>query len=638
MKRFFSYSGLLVLAVLFIAVNVLSGAVVRGANVDLTANKLYTLSDGTKNILGNLEEPVRLRFYFSKSLANKAAGISDFANRVRNLLTAYVAHSKGNLQLTVEDPEPFSETEDAAVAAGLKGVPATAAGDMFYFGLVGTSTTDQVETIPFFQENREEFLEYDITKLVYNLSHPKKKVLAILTALPIDGNPMARFTGGEASDPWFITEALRESFDVRILPATTEKLEPDVDVLMVVHPQKLAPRVQFAIDQYVLGGGKVLAFADPYCETMNVPQNPQNPLDAMMADRSSSLTPLLEAWGLEMPMEDLAADKDLALRVQGQGGKPVDFVLFLGLRADKDVFSKDDSTTSELENVVMTTSGFLRKKEGASTTVSSLIHTTKSSMHVAKTRIQFGPNPAELLESFQSSGETQMLAARVNGPAKTAFPEGRPKAEGAEETPDATPLVPLSESKGPINVIVVADVDMLDDSRWVRVQNFFGQKMAVPTSDNAKFVLNCVENLSGSNDLISLRSRGRYTRPFDKVVELRREVEAKFSQKEKDLQAKLKDAETKISELQANKDGADALILSPEAQKEIERFRDDRDRTRKELRSVKYELGKDIDALKQKLVALNVGLVPLLVGLAGMWVWRRRAAKMREARENRSGG
>lgn len=639
MKRFWmSIGGLVTILVLFVAFNVIANAWLRGGRADLTENKLYTLSKGTVNILGNLEEPITLRFYFSKKLAQQAPGLVTYAERVQQMLEEYRSLAKGKIRLEVADPVPFTEVEDAAVSYGLKGVPASAAGEMLYFGLVGTNTTDGKELIPFFHDEREEFLEYDVTRLIDNLREQKKKVVGVLTGLPLDGNPMARMMNPQAStEPWYVLESLRQSFDVRMIEPTTEKLERDLDLLFVVHPQALSPQTLFEIDQFVLRGGKLVAFLDPYCEAQEVRQDPQNPLQAMMADRSSKLDPLLATWGLEMPAEDLAADKDLALRV-GWQNSAIDYVLWLGLRKDKDVFSKDDVTTSELDNVHLASSGFLRKLDGATTTITPLMETTRNAMRIPKSRVQFGPDPADLLSTYQTGGEKLMLAARVSGNVKTAYPEGRPKMQegDAEAAPNPSDEV-LKESKGPINMVIVADVDLLSDRMWVRTQNFFGQTVAMTQADNGAFAVNAADNLSGSSDLISLRSRGRSIRPFDKVDELRKEAESKFRQKEKDLEAKLRDAEQKINELQGSKDATSALILSPEQEAEIERFKEERNKTRKDLRAVKADLQKDIEGLKTDLVLVNGLAVPFMIALAGVGVWSVRRKKMIDARTGRAG-
>ncbi|MFN0242865.1 MAG: Gldg family protein [Planctomycetota bacterium] len=618
MKNLLSTTGLVVALVLFVAFNVFANVGLKSARLDLTENKLYTLSDGTKNILANLNEPIRLRFYFSKKLASDAGGVMSFAQRVQELLEEYVANSRGKLTLEVADPEPFSEEEDRAVGYGLQGVPASASGELLYFGLAATNTTDQEEIIPFFQESREESLEYDITKVVYNLSNPKKAVVGLLTSLPMEGNPMARFQnpGAPPQDSWFIVEQLNQMFEVRSVPLSAEQIPEDIGVLMVVHPQGVSPQTLFAIDQFVLRGGKLLAFIDPYCDVQQVQSDPQNPMSAMMANRASDLGPLLAAWGLEMPADVLAGDLDSAARV-GYQNKPVDYIVWLQLAREKDTLSKDDFVTAQLKSMLLATPGVLSKTEGATTTVVPLLTTSPNAMRVPKSSIQFSPDPTALLERFVSGNEKLMVAARVSGPAKTAYPDGKPATESASDGSVPTePEAPvLKESQGPINVIVVADADMLEDRFWTRVQNFFGQRVAMPTSANADFAINALDNLSGSNDLISLRSRGRFNRPFDKVVEIRRQAETSFHQREKELEDKLRDTEAKITELQTQKESASSMIISPEQQRAIERFRDEKLKTRQELRKVQRDMKKDIESLDTRLKMANILLVPALVVL-----------------------
>jgi ABC-type uncharacterized transport system involved in gliding motility auxiliary subunit len=395
----------------------------------------------------------------------------------------------------------------------------------------------------------------------------------------------------------------------------------------VVHPQGIAPKTLFAIDQFVLRGGKVLAFVDPHCEVQEVKQDPQNPMASMMANRSSDLGPLLAAWGLEMSADELAGDRDSALRV-GYGAQPVEYLVWLGLRKATGGLDGDDFVTSQLDTVNVASAGILKKKDGATTEITPLMQTSSSSMRVPKTSVQFGPDPGRLLESFVSADEKMTIAARVNGPAKTAYPDGEPKEAPSDgSVPAETAADSLKESQGPINVIVVADADLLHDQFWTRVQNFFGQRLALPTASNGDFVVNALDNLSGSNDLISLRSRGRFSRPFDKVAEIRRDAETRFRQKEKELEDKLADTERKISELQSNKEGTSAMILSPEQQAEIERFREERLKTRKELRKVKHELQKDIEGLGTKLKFVNVGLMPFVIILSALGLAAFRSSR-----------
>ncbi len=610
---------------LFVAFNTLSRPLFRSARLDLTQEQLYTLSKGSRNILADLPEPVTLRFFFSKKLAKDLTPLLAFAQRVQELVEEYVAHSGGKLKLEVLDPEPYSQEEEQAVDAGLQGVPLNAAGETLYFGLAGTNTTDEKESLPFIRQERESLLEYDLTRLIYNLAHPKKKVVGLLSKLPMEGNPMAQFQNPNAdSGAWFMLDQIRERFEVRSIPESIEKVEDGIDVLMVVHPQNLPPHTLYAIDQYVLGGGKALVFVDPNCIAQEVRNDPSNPLQAMMADKSSDLGPLLGAWGLDYAKEDLAGDKDNGLRVHLPQGGDLVYTVWLGLRGDQDSLDKSEPITSQLNDLVMATAGILSKRADAGTTVTPLVQTSKNSMKVAKSAIQFGDDPKKLYESFVSGGEKLMLAARVHGPAKSAYPEGQPKAESAadgkppEPPKDGAPAEGLKESKGPINVIVVADADMLADRWWTRTQPFFGQKIATPTADNNSFVLNALENLSGNDDLISLRGRGNSSRPFDKVNEIRREADKRFLAKENELEQQLKDLKTQLGQLQ--KGGGDGPILTDEQRKKIEEFRDQQVATSKELRRVKHERNQEIEALGTRLKLMNTFLVPLLVILAAFGV------------------
>lgn len=615
MKKLLSLGGLALVLVLFLVANILFNALFTSTRFDLTENKLYTLSPGAKGVLQKLNDPVKLKFYFSRKLLSEsdAAPLIGYGDRVRELLEEFVASSGGKLALEVFDPEPFSEEEDRAVGFGLQGAPISASGEKIYFGLAATGTTDKEETIPFFDQRKEESLEYDVTKLVYNLSNPTKKVVGLITKLPLEGDMMARMRNPRAApEEWAILEQIRSQFELRTLNDGVETIEPGIDVLLVVHPQQLAQETLYAIDQYVLGGGKALVFVDPHCEAQQVPSDPNNQLQAMMADKSSSLGTVFDAWGIELKADDIAADRDNALRLQDpNGGGQVDYLQYLGFAKDKGSLSTTDFTTSQLGLLRLGTAGILSKKDGATTEVTPLIETSKNSQRIAKSQVQFGPNPTGLLQSFKSGDEKLMLAARISGSAKTAFPNGSPKpSDGA--SPEAA-AASLKESKGPINVIVVADADMLENRFWVNVQNFLGQKLMMKSADNGDFLLNALDNLSGSNDLISLRSRGKYQRPFDRVAEIRKDAETRLRQREQELEAKLRDAEDKITQLQRGKEGSQELVVSEDVLNEIKKFREEQVKTRQDLRKVKFDLLKDVKGLGTSVTLVNLLAVPGIV-------------------------
>lgn len=620
-KQLLTTGGILIALVLFVAVNIISNASFKSLRLDLTDQNLYTLSQGSKNIIGSLEEPITLRFYLSQHLVNSLPGINSYAVRVRELLEEYARIAGGNLKLEIIDPEPFSEAEDRAVGFGLKGVPLEGGNDTFYFGLAGSNSVDDEEVIEFFQPSRQEFLENDITKLVYQLSNPKSQVVGLISTLPIDGAPaMNPFMGG-GQPAWMVIEQIRQLMEVRKLETTVDSIPDDISVLMLVHPKDLSQRTLYAIDQFVLRGGRLLTFVDPYSEADEPAPNPQNPMAAMNAPRNSDLSKLFDAWGISMEQGKVVADITRAQRVQTRQGrqmKVISYPVWMDLREQN--FNANDIVTSKLDNIVIATAGSLSQKAGASTQFLPLIRSGKEAMLIDTSKLGMFSDAEALARDYQPAGQNFTLAARVTGAVKTAFPEGQPAAEGeadkAEEAKDKA--AHLSESKEDINIIVIADTDLLEDQFWVQVQNFLGSRMAIPHAANASLVTNALDNLTGSNDLISVRNRGSFSRPFTKVEEIKLEAERKFREQEQALTARLQQTEQKLRELQNQKQGGGMLVLSAEQQAEIERFRDEQLKIRKELRGVQHALQKDIEGLENAMMFINIWMMPLLIGFGGI--------------------
>ena len=623
-KKFLTGSGLVLAAVLFLAVNVFSSLALKSARFDLTDNKLYTLSEGTWNILESIEEPVTLRFYLSKKVATGLPGISSYAIRVQELLEEYEQAAGGNLTLRIIDPEPFSEEEDRAVGYGLRGIPLENGNVQFYFGLVGTSSTDDQEIIPFFQPDREEFLEYDLTRLVYQLANPKQKVVGLLSGLPLDGRPGLPFQMGQGgSPPWMILEQIRQVLAVRTVGKDATEIPEDVDVLMVVHPKNLSDPTLYAIDQFVLGGGRALVFVDPHSEADSVASNPMNPM-GMQGPRNSDLGKVFEAWGIELVPGKVVGDLPLAKKVNFRKQSRMmvaDYPVWIDLTQQH--LHRDDVVTAQLSNLSMASAGILRKREGSEIEMTPLVESDEQAMQIDATRLQFLPDIEGLLRNYRAEGEKFTLAARLTGKVKTAFPDGKPKAKDGEKEDGQGDGEPsgsnhLAESTEPINVIVVADTDLLQDRFWVQVQSFLGQRIAIPTAANGAFVANALDNLAGSNDLISVRNRGSFSRPFTFVRAIQQEAEQRYRQKEQMLQDRLRATRQKIRDLQRKREDQSTLILSAEQQEETVRFRQELLSTRKELRSVQHELQKNIEGLETVVKFLNIGFIPLLIGVGGV--------------------
>jgi len=608
MKRvMYSGAGLLLIALAFLLFNAFSGLVFTHARLDLTEQKLYTISEGTKTILEGLDKPIELDFFYSDEATKGLVALRNYARRVEELLRAYERESGGKLKLHVVDPEPFSEEEDRAAELGLQAVPLNQGGDKVYFGLAATNADGRTQSIPFFALDQEEFLEYELSRLVQSLASPQMPVVGVLSDLPITGGFDMRTQ--QATPPWTVLEQIRQLFHIESLERNVDMIPANVSVLMLVHPKALPEPTLYAIDQFVMRGGKLLVFLDPYSEAdPGMGFMPGEPGDG----KGSNLTPLLKAWGVHMAPDRVVLDAANAMSVGvGEERRPVRHPGWLSL--PQQTMDTDDVTTASLESLTMATAGFLEPLENATTRFTPLVQSSTYAMPIEAQRFATLENPEVLLRDLEPTGERYTLVARIQGPARSAYPDG---IEGRKDG--------LKDSAS-INVIAVADTDLLADRMWVQVQDFFGQRMPQPWADNGTFVVNALDNLSGTDALISVRSRGRFARPFVVVEELQRQAENRFREKEEALQQRLAATEAQLAELQGpNADGA--IELTAEQQAALQRYMQEKLRIRKELREVRYQLNADIDALGRLLKFFNIALVPLVLTLGVLLtcLWRRR--------------
>ncbi len=646
-------AGIAVAAIFFVAVNTLSNGALRGLSADFTEGGLYTLSEGTAKMLADMDEPITLRLFYSPQLGEAVPAYSAYAARVRELLERYSSMANGRIRLEVYAPEPFSDDEDQAVSFGMNGIVVNAEGETVYLGLAGSNSTDDEKVIPFLHIDRERFLEYDLTRMVANLANPDKKVVGLISALPLmgsPGNPMMGPRGG-GQPPWALIPEIRQQFELRPLAPDGAPIDGDVDVLMIVHPRGLSDAALYAIDQYVLGGGKAVIFVDPHAEA--VP--PASPMLAMPGETSSNLTKLLDAWGVSVSPDKVVGDKDSAIRVSvpsrtGGGTEIADYLVWMSFGESN--IDDDDIVSADLSRMIFASAGAIRRKSDATIEVTPLVFTGRQAMEIDTDRVRFVPDPIGLWAEFKSADEIFVIAARLRGPVSSAFPDGPPtaKEDGAEEdgakedgaqkdgaeaekpSGDASKgEAHLAKSVEPINLILVADTDLLRDQFWVQIRDFFGQQVAVRTSGNADFVINAIENLSGGNALIGLRSRGDSARPFDLVRGLQQDAEAKFRKREQELEGKLNETEKKLSELQTGKEQDGDFILSKEQEQAIEDFRAEMVAIRKDLRNVQLALRRDIDRLDAWLKFVNIGLIPLLVAAAAITLGVLRRRRRRQA-------
>jgi ABC-type uncharacterized transport system involved in gliding motility auxiliary subunit len=620
----FGVGGLVALAVLFLGVVMLSNIGLRGMRVDLTQNRLYTLSPGTKQVLADLKEPINLYFYFSREAAAKQAPlVMPYANRVREFLEELANRSNGKIHLRVVDPQPFSDDEDRAGEYGLQSLQA-GGGDNLYFGLTGTNSTDGRASIPSFQADREEFLEYDVAKLINELGTPKKPVIGLMSTLGLQGqfNPMT----GQMGEPWPIVTQLQDLFTMRNLTADVDHIDKDVDVLMLVHPKALPPKTLYAIDQFVLRGGRVLLFLDPNSGADTAGQDPQNPLAGMMANHSSDLQPLLAAWGVDYDPTKVIGDLERGLEVRtSMQAPPTRHIGILGLTHTD--MNQKDVITATLDKVNLATVGALAAHPGAKTTFEPLLQSSASAAPIPAQRFNALTDPATLRDGFKPTGIRYTIAARITGPVDSAYPQGAP----ADQKPAAgPPIAHLAKSSAPANIVIIADTDLLMDYMWVQQREILGQRVAQAFANNGDLVANILDNLSGSSALISVRGRATFSRPFERVEALRRQADDRLRGKALELQAELQQTESKLTELQSKRNDQSSLMLSPEQEAELKRFVAEKARVRKELRETQRGLDVDINRLNSWLKVINIAIAPLLVAVAGVIILslrrRRRTA------------
>jgi ABC-type uncharacterized transport system involved in gliding motility auxiliary subunit len=610
---------LIALALLFIGLTVLFNYSLRGWRLDLTQNHLYTTAPGTDRILKSIKEPINLYFFFSEKTANQIPQLKAYGVRVREFLEELQARSGGNVRLHVVDPAPFSEDEDRASELGVRSTPVGATGSSFYFGLAGTNSTDGHATIDFFDPAKEQFLEYDVVKLVYTLANPKKPVVAWLSTLNMGESFDQR--SGQMRPAWALYAQAQQLFDIRPVEPTATKIDSDVSALVIVHPKGLSPATQWAIDQYALRGGHILLFVDPIAEADPAGAgDPSNPMSAMGADKSSHFNTLLSSWGVNFDPKQVVADRGRALSVSlRQGEAPVQHLGILGL--DQSSFNRNDVVTAGLSNVNVATAGFLTPVKGATTRFESILQSSAEAEPMPAERFVMLFDPSSLRDGFKPTGQRYTIAARVTGNIKTMFPGGPPTGVTLAQGQTA-----LKDSVKPLNLIVFADTDMLSDFMWVHEQNFFGQTVAQAWASNGDLVLNALDNLSGSTDLISVRGRATFTRPFERVEGLRRVADDRFRAKEQELEQQLRETEDKLSALQSKRSDKSSIILTPEQEKELDQFQEEKLSIRKQLRAVRAGLDEEIKGLGTEVKIVNIVVVPFLFAMAVLLfaIWRRR--------------
>lgn len=622
-RRLLLDAALVVVALASVSLIVSSGHWLRTRRVDLTADHLYTLSQGTLDIVEHLQRPLRLTLYFSEHATRDLPKLHSYEQRVRDMLQEMAARSHGRIRLRVVDPVPYSDDEASAEGAGLIPASGGSNGERVFFGLVGhalesgqdaadePALTAHALAIAFFDPAREAFLEYDVAKLIYELNQTVKPPIGVISSLPVGGDP------AQGQPPWVVMQQLAQQFDLRPLdPARLKAIGADIHVLLLIQPHDLPDDALYAIDQYVLRGGRLVVFVDPDAEMTDMADGPATAATASAAPStpatrttaaSSDLPRLFAAWGVRYDPQRVVLDPSHALTIE-LGGTSVSHPAMLWL--DSALLNRADPVTASLQRIDLSTAGFFDLAPDATLRLIPLMQSSTDAEAVPATRVQqAADNPSLLLQGYHADNTRYVFAARLRGRFHSAFPRRA-----------ATPGH-LAHSGTDGEVVLVADTDLLSDRLWLEPQTVLGQSMVRPFANNGGFVSNLVDNLSGSSALLSIRGRIGSQRPFTRVQALRNVADQKFLQKEQELEGELAETRQRLAELQAGKDGSH---VGSEQRAEVEQFRQRQLAINKELRDVQHQLNAEIDALGLRLKVINIVVVPALIALIGLLLgWRR---------------
>jgi ABC-type uncharacterized transport system involved in gliding motility auxiliary subunit len=617
----FSAAGLVLVFIALVGLNLIfSPARVR---VDMTADRLHTLSDGTRQILHRLDGPVEVRLYVSQGKDRMPAALKTYVQSVDDLLAEFRAESGNKIDIKKIDPEPDSEAEDSARLDGVQGQQLPN-GEEFYLGVAIENAPDKV-VLPFLSPQREKLLEYDLARAVSQVLTTNKPVIGVMSPLPVMGggmNPMMMQQMGrqQGSEPWVFISELKRDFDVRTVPMEADTIDDAVKVLLVIHPRDITDKAQYALDQFVLRGGKLVAFVDALCISDTQRQQQPNPM-GMNFGTSSSLPKLFKTWGYDFGSQ-VVADTQFMKELGGRDGRPQPVPGFVFINANG--IDANSVVTAQVDDVWMPFPGALQGTAAAGLKAEPLLYSTKDSQLVDGITAQL--NSEKVLQDFKPSGVVYNLGIKVSGKFKTAFPDGSPAAQGDTNAPAAAPG--LKESASDNVVYLFGDADMLANSFTVQINQMM--RVAMPMNANLSLLQNVVEQTAGDSNLIGARSRASVRRPFTVVQEMEAKARNAYQSKIGELDKKLQDLQGELSKIQVKKDGETArVILSPEQQQALKNYTAQQGETRKELRTTRRNLRQDVDSLENRLKWVNIAAMPVLVSLVGIalaLVRRRRMA------------
>lgn len=618
-KKFLSsVIGIVALLVILVIINLVAGKIYF--RTDITEDRIYSLSDGTKKMLRDLPEDVTMKLFFSSSMVDVPPIIKQYAGRVKDLLKEYENNSGGAVTVEFYDPKLDSDEEEWAQKYGVAGNPINpfVYDELLYFGLVAEAL-DHTATIPVLDPKRERYLEYDVSQLIFQVLNPEKKTIGVLSSLPVTGTPGPAFmmspqAARDRKAPWVLVQELKQMYNVINISTNVSVIETDIDVLLVIHPKNFSDSLQFAIDQYVMNGGKAVFFVDPFCTIDQTATGMGFPMPG-----SSDLNTLFEAWGVSVPKDKVVADLDNPTTIAvGQNRAEKNPVW---ITASGPMFNDDEISCADLGMMIFPVIGQVEPGTNAAVSIIPLVSSSTNAMAIQNYIAQ--SNAGNIKRQFVPAGKSFSFAVKLNGILKTAFPDGVPGASNDVDVVSATASLNT--------VIIVADVDMLADQFNIRQMNFLGMKTFQRINNNFDFVINTIDQLTGDENLIAVRSRANTERPFTVVQELERNAQDKYLAKEKELAAEYDQVRRRLAELQAQKDESKKLIVSDEQRREIEQWQNQRIEVARELKEVRKNLTRDKENLGFRLKVYNMALMPAIVCLFGIGLALYRHYKVKQS-------
>lgn len=616
---------IVLMLIIIVIINVIAAGLYF--RLDITDEKLYTLSSGTIKIVEKIETPVTIKYYFTKNIGSLPLAYKNYGKKIDELLHEFQNLNPEKISLEVYDPKPDSDEEEWAQKYGITGIDLNSQ-DRLYLGMV-VIQEDKEFGLPVMDPRREQYLEYDITQLFLQLTQKSNKKLGIMSSLPVMGvtaNRYQQMQGQRSSPKWVFVEELEKTFEVQEVKPTEKEIDPKISILMVIHPKKLSENALYAIDQFVLRGGELIVLVDPNARVDSAA--------AMMAQMgqmpqaSSNLDKLFKHWGVEYKANSILGDKDRSTTVNaGASMGAVPFSLWHSI--SKDSFDQELIATKELDHMLLIEPGGFNLSEKSPLTLQPLINSSKNSGLIESYIVRFS-DPLKINKQIKGDGKVYSLAGILTGELTSAFeskPEEKPTEEQKAENKDDMTLKTSPHRRKSVKsakILLITDVDFIADQFSVEKFNLLGQTFSQPRNDNLNFLVNMVEFLGGSEDLMSIRSRGRFSRPFTRFLELEKEAQKKYQQAEESISLKLKEVQAKLNTLNVQK-GTNKIVLTKEQIEKVQQFRKEEKKTKNELRKIRKLLRQDIEAEKTKLTLLNLLAIPILTVLLGLFLYYRRS-------------